>query len=37
MGLRVNPETGAGYTDALSYAGERPTKFGIMPARLDEF
>ena len=29
IGLRINPGTGAGYTEHLSYAGERPTKFGV--------
>jgi diaminopimelate decarboxylase len=36
IGLRVNPGAGAGYTDQLAYAGERPTKFGITPDRLDD-
>ena len=36
VGLRINPGTGAGYTEHLSYAGERPTKFGITPDRLDD-
>lgn len=36
IGLRVNPGTGAGYTEQLSYAGERPTKFGITEDRLDD-
>jgi diaminopimelate decarboxylase len=36
IGLRVNPGAGAGYTDQLSYAGDRPTKFGITPDRLDD-
>ncbi len=34
IGLRVNPGAGAGYTEHLSYAGERPTKFGVTPDRL---
>jgi diaminopimelate decarboxylase len=36
IGLRVNPGAGAGYTDQLSYAGERPTKFGVTADRLDD-
>ncbi len=36
VGIRVNPGAGAGYTDRLSYAGERPTKFGVTPDRLDD-
>jgi diaminopimelate decarboxylase len=34
VGLRVNPGAGAGYHEGLSYAGERPTKFGIYEERL---
>ncbi|MEI7743461.1 MAG: diaminopimelate decarboxylase [Chloroflexota bacterium] len=36
IGIRVNPGAGAGYTDQLSYAGERPTKFGVTADRLDD-
>ncbi len=36
VGLRINPAAGAGFTAALSYAGERPTKFGITADRLDD-
>ncbi len=36
VGLRVNPGAGAGYHAGLAYSGERPTKFGIYPDRLDE-
>ena len=36
IGIRVNPGAGAGYTDDLAYAGERPTKFGVTPDRLDD-
>jgi len=36
VGIRVNPGAGAGYTDDLAYAGERPTKFGVTPDRLDD-
>jgi diaminopimelate decarboxylase len=36
VGIRINPGAGAGYTDHLAYAGERPTKFGVTPDRLDD-
>ncbi len=36
VGIRVNPGAGAGYTDGLSYAGERPTKFGVTSDRLGD-
>jgi diaminopimelate decarboxylase len=36
IGVRVDPGVGAGYNDHLEYAGDRPTKFGIEPERLDE-
>jgi diaminopimelate decarboxylase len=36
IGIRLNPQLGAGYTDALRYAGEKPTKFGIYRDRVDE-
>ena len=36
IGLRVNPGSGAGYHEGLAYAGERPTKFGIWPDRIDD-
>ena len=36
IGLRINPGAGAGYTEHLAYAGERPTKFGITADRLDD-
>jgi diaminopimelate decarboxylase len=36
IGLRVNPGAGAGYHAGLAYAGERPTKFGIWPDRIDD-
>ncbi len=36
IGLRINPGTGAGYTEHLSYAGVRPTKFGVTADRLDD-
>ncbi len=36
VGIRVNPGAGAGYTEHLAYAGDRPTKFGITEDRLDD-
>ena len=36
VGIRVNPGAGAGYTEHLAYAGERPTKFGVTDDRLDD-
>ena len=36
VGIRVNPGAGAGYTDDLAYAGDRPTKFGVTPDRLED-
>jgi len=36
IGLRLNPGAGAGYNDKLEYSGERPTKFGIWPDRLND-
>jgi diaminopimelate decarboxylase len=37
VGLRVNPRIGASYPGGgQSYAGERPTKFGIFPEDLDD-
>ena len=36
VGIRVNPGAGAGYTEHLSYAGDRPTKFGVTADRLDD-
>lgn len=36
IGIRINPGTGAGYTEHLAYAGERPTKFGVGEDRLDD-
>lgn len=36
IGLRIDPGAGAGYNDHLEYAGDRPTKFGIGPERLDD-
>jgi diaminopimelate decarboxylase len=36
VGLRVNPQVGTGYSAQLTYAGEKPTKFGIYADRFDE-
>ena len=36
IGIRINPGAGAGYTEHLAYAGERPTKFGVTEDRLDD-
>ncbi len=36
IGLRINPGAGAGYTEHLAYAGDRPTKFGVTMDRLDD-
>ena len=36
MGIRVDPGTGAGYTERLAYGGDRPTKFGVTEDRLDD-
>jgi diaminopimelate decarboxylase len=36
IGIRIDPETGAGYNAHLEYSGDRPTKFGIELDRFDE-
>ena len=36
IGIRIDPGSGAGYTEKLEYSGSRPTKFGIELARFDE-
>src|SRR5262249_12699709 len=36
VGIRVNPGAGAGYTEHLAYAGDRPTKVGGTDDRLDD-
>ncbi len=36
IGLRINPQIGTGYSAQLTYAGEKPTKFGIYADRFDE-
>ena len=36
IGIRINPGAGAGYTEKLAYAGDRPTKFGVSEDRFDD-
>lgn len=38
IGIRINPQVGVGYGDnkLLQYSGQKPTKFGIYPDRIDE-
>ena len=36
IGIRINPQVGAGYHPELHYAGEKATKFGIYPDRFLE-
>lgn len=36
IGLRINPQLGAGYHQALRYAGAKATKFGIYQNRFQE-
>ncbi len=36
IGIRINPEQGAGYNERLRYAGRKPTKFGIYLDRFEE-
>ena len=36
IGIRINPQVGAGYHSELHYAGEKATKFGIYPDRFLE-
>lgn len=36
IGIRINPRLGAGYNEALRYAGAKPTKFGIYQERFQE-
>jgi len=36
IGIRINPQQGAGYHDGLHYSGEKSTKFGIYPDRFPE-
>lgn len=35
IGLRINPQVGTGYSAQLTYAGDKPTKFGVYADRLD--
>ncbi|HET8784289.1 MAG TPA: hypothetical protein VFM38_01540 [Candidatus Limnocylindrales bacterium] len=35
IGIRIDPGSGAGYTEHLEYSGTRPTKFGIDLDRFD--
>lgn len=36
MGIRIDPATGAGYTEHLEYSGAHPTKFGVGMDRFDD-
>jgi diaminopimelate decarboxylase len=36
IGLRVNPQIGTGYSEKLTYAGDKPTKFGIYADRFED-
>ena len=36
IGIRINPRLGAGYNEALRYAGDKTTKFGIYQERFQE-
>jgi diaminopimelate decarboxylase len=36
IGIRINPQVGAGLNGSLEYAGEKATKFGIFPERYEE-
>ncbi len=36
IGIRINPQVGAGYNPELHYAGDKATKFGIYPDRFLE-
>ena len=36
IGLRLNPRVGTGYSEQMTYAGDKPTKFGIYEERLGE-
>ena len=36
VGLRLNPEVGVGGSAKLTYAGSKPTKFGIYPEQIDD-
>ena len=36
IGIRINPQLGAGYNETLRYAGDKTTKFGIYRERFQE-
>jgi diaminopimelate decarboxylase len=36
IGLRLNPRVGTGYSAQLTYAGEKPTKFGIYEDQIED-
>ncbi len=36
IGIRIDPGSGAGYSEKLEYSGSRPTKFGIDLERFDD-
>ena len=36
IGIRIDPQSGAGYSAHLEYSGDRPTKFGVGLDRLDD-
>jgi diaminopimelate decarboxylase len=36
IGIRINPQVGAGYHAGVHYAGAKPSKFGLYPDRFDE-
>ncbi|MEE9218535.1 MAG: diaminopimelate decarboxylase [Acidobacteriota bacterium] len=36
IGLRLNPRVGAGYAARFTYAGDKPTKFGIYPDQVEQ-
>ena len=36
IGIRINPQLGAGYNETLRYAGDKTTKFGIYQDRFQE-
>lgn len=36
IGIRINPQVGAGYHAGVHYAGAKPSKFGVYPDRFEE-
>ena len=36
IGIRINPQVGAGYHAGVHYAGAKPSKFGLYPDRFEE-